>query len=385
MLTRFQHFVNIGLVFGTLVAPAYSQIIDLDDGTSVNVTAKFNKPMHFGPAQDSASVVANAGAGMAFYTAEYSSFGKSNPFSIIGTDPSLGAATTTIPVVIVPLKFVFPGTGSPTFDGTNIVTATVNSPVFQVADYTIGGTDLGITQYGDAIQRGEFWNMPGFSQGGYHVLLGVPSIAPTVTISVPSGAGNAYRLTNGGSLGVLDTTYFDSILAALLPQYTANELPIFATDNVYLGTGGVIQNCCILGFHDSQRPPLATAQTWIYAAYAEPGTFRGNGFVDVVPLSHETAEWLNDPFVGAPLLGGVNLVPPYVLPGQNGACQINFETGDALESGPTTFTVDINGTTYHVQDEAFLPWFLQIPSYSVNGFYSYLGTFKTPATLCGPG
>lgn len=60
----------------------------------------------------------------------------------------------------------------------------------------------------------------------------------------------------------------------------------------------MIQNCSVLGFHASQRAPIATAQTWIYAAYTDPGTFRGDAILDVQALSHEVAEWLNDPFVG---------------------------------------------------------------------------------------
>jgi hypothetical protein len=274
---------------------AFSQVVDVDrpvvnlvDGP-VNVTTKFNLPIGIGPAQDQADVAASV-TGLAFYTANYPAFGSFPlPFNIVGTDPSLGANTTTIPTVLVPLKFVFPNAGSPTLDGANVIGATQNSPIFQTADYMAGSVDLGVTQYGDAVQRGEFWNLPGFSPD-YHVLLGVPSIAATVTISVPAGKGNAFALSGGGFMGVLDDTYFGQVLATLLPSYSASQLPVFTTDNVYLGANGLIQNCCVLGFHNSQVGPIATAKTWIYAAYAEPGTF-GSPLVDVVPLSHEVAEW----------------------------------------------------------------------------------------------
>ena len=95
------------------------------------------------------------------------------------------------------------------------------------------------------------------------------------------------------------SSFFDAQLNALLPSYTANMLPIFLTDNVYEGSNGTINTCCILGYHSSQGPPAVTAKTWIYAAYVEPGTFGGDAIVDVQALSHEIAEWLNDPFVGA--------------------------------------------------------------------------------------
>jgi hypothetical protein len=367
-------------------AQSNTATIELADGTTRLVTTKFNKGLGAGPAQGKATTLI-ATPGLAFYTANYTSLGvKPLPFNIVGTDPSLGGATTTIPTVIVPLKFIFPNPGNPTLDGTNVTPTTANSPIFLTSDYTTGGTDIGSTQYGDAIQRGEFWNLPGFSQASYHVLLGTPTIAPTVTITVPAGQGNVFTLRNGGHLGVLADSYFEgTVLTALLPSYTANMLPIFVTDNVFLSPAGQLAGCCILGFHNSQGPPISTAQTWIYTAYTEPGTFRGNVILDVQALSHEVAEWLNDPFVGAfPI--GINLVAPYVLPGQGGLCQINFETGDALEAPPISFTQTTNGTVYHLQDEAFITYFLRtVPSFSVNGFYSFLGTFTKPDTLCGPG
>jgi hypothetical protein len=348
--------------------------VNLTDGT-VNVVTTFDLPPGAGPAQG-LSAGSTLSAGLAFYMQNYSALGGVQlPFNIVGADPSLGASTTTIPTVLVPLKFIFPNTGNPTLDGTNVVALTQNSPVFQNADYTAGAVDLGVTQYGDALQRAEFWNLPGFSTG-YHVLLSSPTVAAPVTITVPAGQGNAYAFTGGGGgfIGVLDINYFTGVLNTLLPSYSANQLPIFLTDNVYLGTGGMIQNCCILGFHASQGSPISTAKTWIYAAYTEPGTFGSPGsgsFEDVVPLSHEVAEWLNDPFVGA--FPGLNFIPPAVLPGQGGSCIINFETGDPIEAlSPFSFTKTTNGMVYHLQDEVTLPWYLHsVPSFSVNGWYTF--------------
>jgi hypothetical protein len=185
---------------------------------------------------------------------------------------------------------------------------------------------------------------------------------------------------------VVTSSYLDSQFNAQVPNYTANVLPIFLTDNVYEGFDGTINTCCILGYHASQGPPAATAKTWIYAAYTEPGTFLRDAILDVQALSHEIAEWLNDPFVGAFVFGFLNIVPPAILPGQNGACIINFETGDPLESPPAVFTKVTNGTTYHLQDEVFLPWYLHTtPSFSVNGWYTLMNSFASFSTLCGPG
>jgi hypothetical protein len=368
-------WILVGIAASCCSVAFAQQTVNLADGP-VSVTVTFDLPPGTGPAQEQSRLIA-AAPGLAFYTANYTALGGVQlPFHIVGTDPSLGPNTTTIPTVLVPLKFVFPNAGSPTLDGTNVVATTQNSPMFLTADYTAGAVDLGVTQYGDALQRGQFWNLPGFSPN-YHVLLGAPSVASTVTVTLPTGAGNAYALSGGGFLGVVDTTYFGQILNTLLPNYTANQLPIFLTDNVFLGTNGLIQNCCIFGYHESQGPPINTAKTWIYAAYAEPGTFSGTFIMDVVPLSHEVAEWLNDPFVGA--FSSLNFIPPAVLPGQGGACIINFETGDPIEAlSPSTFTKTTNGTTYHLQDEVFLTWYLHsVPSFSVSGWYTFQNVTAT--------
>ena len=347
----------------------------------------YSNTIGFAPVLSASTVTPQAAAGLAFFTSSYNSLGigLQLPFNIVGTDPASGAATTTVPVVIVPIKVVFQTAGI-SLDGTNILPTVQNSPIFFMADYTVGGTDLGVTQYGDALQRGQFWQLPGFSQN-YHVLLGTPSIAPTITVTVSnSSQGNLYRLTSGTLVGVVASSYLDSQLGAQIPNYTANVLPIFLTDNVYEGSNGTIGTCCILGYHASQGPPAATAKTWIYGAYTEAGTFTGNRILDVQALSHEVAEWLNDPFVGALVFGFLNIVPPAILPGQNGACIINFETGDPLEAPPAVFTKVTNGTTYHLQDEVFLPWYLHTtPSFSVNGWYTLMNTFTSFSTLCGPG
>jgi len=387
MLLHFPRLKTLSGVCFTLLAAvslAAQVAVDLVDGP-VNVATIGSLPMGSGLAQ-----VVSPGNGpastLAFYAANYPAFGTPVPFNIVGTDPSLGAATTTVPAFIVPLKIVFASAGGLFLDGTNPALTTSNSPMFQTADYTTGGVDLGVTQYGDAMQRGQFWNLPGFSRVGYHVLLGTPVIAPTVTVTVPVGKGNRYRLRSGGLLGVVDDTYFNTVLATLYPSYSPNQLPIFLTDNVFLGANGVIQNCCTLGFHASQGPPASSARTWIYSGYAEPGTFVGDAILDVQILSHEVSEWLDDPFVGAFAFGFLNFIPPAVLPGQGGNCIINFETGDPLEAPPISFTKVTNGTTYHLQDEVFLPWYLHTsPSFSVNGMYTYLGTFPGPSALCGPG
>ena len=293
--------------------------LELADG-EVAVASSFGISIGQGPAQDPSQNAGQAPS-LAFYRAKYASLGGVQlPFNIVGTDPAKGAATTTVPTVIVPINVVFAAgtvnvksSGPVELDGSSVVPAVQNSPIFQVADYKVGGTDLGVTQYGDALQRGEFHNIPGFSSD-YHVLLGNPMVMPTVTITVTSPkGGNAYRLRNGGLLGVVAFGFLESQVIG--PQFPANVLPIFLTDNVFESVDGTIHTCCVLGYHSSQGPPASTAATWIYAAHTEPGTFRNNVILDVQPLSHEVAEWLNDPFVGVLAIGFVNLIPPRAFAG----------------------------------------------------------------------
>ena len=119
-------------------------------------------------------------------------------------------------------------------------------------------------------------------------------------------------------------------------------------------------------------------QTYIYAAWPDPNIFPP-GWADVLPLSHEVSEWMNDPFIH-------NFVPPWQFPGIPGSCQGNLETGDPMEVVPNPdFPVTIGGFTYHPQTEAILPWFTrESPSSAIGGAYSYPDTTKltTPAQSC---
>ena len=104
-----------------------------------------------------------------------------------------------------------------------------------------------------------------------------------------------------------------------------------------------------------------------YASWVSPGIFSDPAFSDVVALSHEMTETINDPLVN-------NATPWYLAP--NGLCQDNLETGDAIEGLPNAqFTISLHGTSWHVQNEALLQWFAGVsPSSAINGAYSYPDT-----------
>ncbi len=87
-------------------------------------------------------------------------------FTQVGTNPATTNKTTTIPVWIIPIKFVFHSVGQiQTFDprhklsnGRTVTQNTLKSPLFNAGiDFKQGPTDLGNTQYIDAFQRGTWW------------------------------------------------------------------------------------------------------------------------------------------------------------------------------------------------------------------------------------
>jgi hypothetical protein len=87
---------------GKSSAPSKGSVLDLEDGPAA-VATTFQTAIGQGPSQDPGQA-----DGLAFYTANYTSLGgKQLPFNIVGTNPANGAATTTIPTVIVPIKVVY--------------------------------------------------------------------------------------------------------------------------------------------------------------------------------------------------------------------------------------------------------------------------------------
>jgi hypothetical protein len=62
-------------------------------------------------------------------------------------------------------------------------------------------------------------------------------------------------------------------------------------------------------------------------------------------------------------------------------CQFNLEVGDPVTG--TAFDASLNGTDYHPEDLVFVPWFSrEVPSSSVNGWYTFLDTYAAPPAVC---
>ncbi|HEV2176246.1 MAG TPA: hypothetical protein VGW33_03460 [Terriglobia bacterium] len=273
-------------------------------------------------------------------------------FTMVGADPSSANATTTVPTFIIPVKLVYgPGNGNMAFDpkhalsnGRTVVQNVVASPVIETGiDFVQGGVDLGTTQYADAFQRGNFWDDVQ-SNPGYHLLLGKPTLLPEVVLTVPAADG---MVTNefGVTVGLTDIFWLDSKLQTAISHYTQiqpNALPIFLTYDVYLTEFGA---CCIGGYHSNLTP---ANQTYAYTTYLDhTGVFSE----DTAALSHEVAEWIDDPFVT-----------------NNSPCGL-LEVGDPLDQHDYPYT--LHGFTYHLQDLVFLDWFSGDNRQPVNNWFSF--------------
>lgn len=338
--------------------------------------------------------------------------GKTYQYSMVGTDPRKGDATTVIPTVIIPMRFTFDASADPAFhvlDGTDRVAATVNSPVFMNSDVGAAanatasaspGADSSVpagiapdprtvdepsdvTQLGDAIYRAQW----GKSSSGYHVKLGTPTVMPTLDIAVPKHQGFiTVGSRSGAHIGLMSVSWFSAKLGNALAslKISPKVLPIFLVNDtfLYVKTPG---DCCILGYHGAKSSLNGNGKqqvnTYMFASYSTQGIFAANpgdseSFVaDIHGLSHEVQEWYDDPFVN-------NYVNPWQTPtAPQYGCTSELETGDPVVG--YGFKITMNGITYHPEDEVHYSWFArQSPSIAERGYFTYLNNFANIAHGC---
>jgi hypothetical protein len=337
---------------------------------------------------------------------------------MVGHDPFKNPGTDRIPTYIVPLIIrthtiataFDPNTGQfttkagvTTIDPTkhdntclaapnnNPIRLTQQSPIFNPAKFVFGGTHVGTTQYVDAFQRANFWNAPGFDAENYHVLLSPVITLPAIFIDVPANEGlamadgNLFQAAFGFSfcapMLLVDINWFDSYLnGTVLPELAESgvgpgTLPVFTVYNTGFPVADVtnIFNCCALGYHSGAGIPILDA-TYAVNDFDTTNFFVGPAIgLNTEVLSHEIAEWMDDPF-------GTNETAPWGNTGQvMGACQANLEVGDPLTGFDVTPVKMPNGFTYSLQELAFFSWFYGAPSVGVNGWFSNNDTFTTDA------
>jgi hypothetical protein len=312
-------------------------------------------------------------------------------FNTVGNPPQMhGSTTLDAPIVPVTLD-LRNADGTPRFvNGQPLIsrpdafiTPTLNSPVFQNADYSSSPVP---TQVTDAVQRASYFRQ---EKDDWHTLL-APSVKTGRAMVLKKGT-YFFALNDDGScclFVLVDSKVFHEALfpptaddtttpvgaAENAGDITTQDVSTFLFPNTYLFIG-TLENCCVLGFHNYDFEPgddsngnIEKRYVLDYASWISPGLF-GAGFADVTALSHEIDEIFNDPFVAS---DGVHDVTPWWL-APNGNCQDNLETGDVIEGLPNdVFPITMNGMTYHPQNEALLQWFeFESPSSAIDGAYSY--------------
>jgi len=326
------------------------------------------------------------------------SIGKVFPYIMIGNNPLLGHKTeipakiTTVSLNLLNVPAGF--SASVPFSFEDLLT---DSPNFAATDYTSGHH----IQFGDAVQRAEFFNNMGED---WHTVLD-PSVLNRVTIDIPRHV--QVQLANGSIVTVQsyfvghapDGTEFIELLDLLFNvlfsnqaisdinagNFTTDAINIQSWPNTLLFSIDAMGNpatCCVLGFHTFFNAPSLTPQPrWItiFSTWLSPGIFPP-GIQDAITLSHETSEAFNDPF-------GNTQVPRWQFPGQpptSKVCQGNLETGDPVEVLPnSTVSIQLREGNevfvYHPQTEALLQWFeVGATSDAIGGAFSYPNTAALP-------
>ncbi len=375
-----------------------------------------------------------------FGTATNPTNGVTYGFNMVGADPNHctgSSCSVTIQVDITPLIVNIDGL---TYDGTQVVNATLASPVFANNDYgstpaaTAAGAfpntprlvrgpggvlsqgDAGVPlQLQDATMRAQF-NKTG-AASNYHVILH-PNVLPPVTINVPQNQGTLLESGRGVIFADINISWWSAQIAALETKADATHLPVYLTKDVLLHIGQNVFNCCVIGYHGTSAEGggsnnsngNAVVQTFAWASWTSPGIYaRPNGgtdwaLQDIHALSHELAEWGDDPFVN-------NSVQPWLTPtAPQYGCSGLMETGDPVVAigfamGTNTYAQgpNPNGTQsadgfYHPEDEVYMPWFMRLspnlvsePTQSASpniGRYTLMGDlnpfpgFRQSATGC---
>jgi len=289
-------------------------------------------------------------------------------YSMVGTNPSSGSATTTVSAEIQPLNFKF--SDGHEIEANRVITPLIDSPIFQKT--SLPG---GFGQLADVEQRSNFHAIVAAKSPSYHVHLAQPLLLSSITVNVPAGSGGTQTLSNGTRIGLVDFAFMQQVVNGVLSarDFNPTTLPILLTGNVF-EYENMPSNCCVVGFHGAVSIEPGEIVTFVYTAYPSPGVFSGN-FEDITAASHEVAEWMDDPFTN-------NVVPAWGDPSQPTVCVNNLlEVGDPIENfAKPAFSATVNGRTYHPQDIAFFSWFAhQKPSIGRNGQYSYISPPKLTA------
>jgi len=189
-------------------------------------------------------------------------------YNMVGANPFIcagAACTVTVEVDITPIVVNVAGR---TFDGTNVLAATLASPQFDVNNYgTTPFATAGLAniprgpggplsqddnvlqlQLQDATMRAQF-NKTGTSS--YHLYLH-PNVLPAVTINVPQNQGTLLQSGPGVIFADVNIVWWSSQIQNLITKADPTHLALYLTDDVLLFTGKDVLNCCVIGYHGTR-------------------------------------------------------------------------------------------------------------------------------------
>jgi hypothetical protein len=320
------------------------------------------------------------------YTTTADKDGGSYAATIIGRSPlTRPHSVTVIPTQLIPVILrmpdgaVFDATAKDACSGVAPIDDAAGSPVFDIAAFTMNGVYMGTTQYIDAYQRANFWQPLG-AKSSYRTLFAL-SVLPPVNITLSSGSEQSGTCPSGGQTvqtanvnqGDINTA-LQAVLPSLGPAVNPATFPIFVFPNMVMGSS--------IGFHSGYDTGIVLGgnkviQTygvvsWISGGYGYSANRRG------FTLSHEVAEWLNDPFAA-------NMVPAWHNPEiGGGGCDTRLEVADGLNtpSPPFPAVTMKNGLTYNMSELQFISWFFNTSSIGAGGKFSDNGTSTSMASTC---
>lgn len=338
-----------------------------------------------------------------FWVGSYQYNGQGYAALMVGTDPAQGSATTTVPVVIVPMRMVFARDGS-VLEYPGMGQELANSPFFTSVPYVTG-----TTQYLDAYRRADFWTQVATTSPDYHTLLGTPTVTPTVTLNVPAALGHTFAdASTNRSFGYVDGTWLSLQLKQLIGSLRIDPraLVVFLAANT-LGTISSPDVCpgpdCFgfAGYHGAliSGNPLLGAQppqsvnTFAYAAFLDLGDAVPSWLnVHLQPTSHELLEWLDDPLIfsaqpsqQASFLAGriVSVAPAWTSPYWSLGCSEVYEVADPLADGGPLVGVPDAGRIDVFADAVFQSWFARSsPSTAFGGRYDLIGFLQHFSDSC---
>jgi hypothetical protein len=299
-------------------------------------------------------------SGKTIQLTQYSVQGRGGTYKgvIVGGNPFGSPKPVTIDAVMIPLivqfvqadgKLVTEDPTAPDSCDPSGISASIRflfSPVVLPTGLTFNGVSVGNAQYIDGFMRAEFWKATGGSSSyanSLNWIVGAPITFPVLPL--PYGAISGTGCNEG--IAVTESFFKSTMTGLIIPALQAagvispTKFAFFLLKNVITRTTAPPTTGKIsTGKHYATGNPV---QTWARASY--------NTTNDVEIVTHEIAEWMNDPLT-------TNKAPSWGYIGQIGnGCSGSFEVGDPLTGNTVLLKGPLSSYEYHVQQLAFFSWF----------------------------